>query len=556
MSRFAPFFATLALCAACASPAAPTAALQAAANGVDAGADVAIAAEDVPGAADVPKGPPQAWVFARDPVTDKKQATKVGLVPPTDPDGHLTGASVSVSNCLQEDGGLPMSQQGYQFGHLCHEVATVVPDADGSYLSVVPPDDYSDPGDPFAEVQMYYHVNKIHDYFHDNFGLTNMDFPLQALVNVTMNIPAAGGWQGFPNSAFMPKEAFVQFGLPPRDPGAIVFGQYQDVDFTYDASVIYHEYTHAEVGATRLTGMAYDDIGMDNLPNAMNEGFADYFAASMMDQPIIGTYALSVMGQKMQRDLTQKRRCPDDLTTEVHADGKIISSAAWEIRKALGAPQTDTIILNALQSFTSDTNLAKAGKLILAEANNVDTITGGMVEKILNDHGVLGCVRTKPYVNYNVDQTAEKVPYTVEGLPAQAAAQMPKGLPGYVQFYVDVPPNSGGVELQWIAESQSQYGPPAAAVLSLAVRLAKPVLFLYMGGGDIYGDGLFDAPQSPQDQSQKLTLTGKCTPPQGGRIYLMFLNKAADQAGITQMSLKLLAPGAKAVNPVDCTPQP
>jgi len=504
---------------------------------------------------DVAKGPPQAWVFAHDPVTDAKKPTQVGLTPPTAPDGHLTGPWVDVRNCLQQEGGAELSQQGFKFGSLCVQQQTVVPDADGNYLSILPPENYADAEDAFAEVQMYYHVSKIHDYFHDNFDLTNMDFPLQALVNVTMNIPMAGGWQGFPNAAFIPKEGFVQFGLPPVEKGAIVFGQYKGTDFCYDASVIYHEYTHAEVGSTRLTGMAFDDIGLDNLPNAMNEGFADYFAASMMDQPIIGTYALTVMGQQLQRDISKKRRCPDDLTTEVHADGKIIASAAWAIRQALGAPQTDTIILNALQSFTESTTLDKAGKLILAEATALDTAAGAKVQKILDAHGILGCQRTKPFVNWNIEQAAEQVPYSVQGISPQAAAQMPKGLPGYVQFYIDVPPNSGGIELQWIAEIQTQFGPNAVP-LGLAVRLAKPVLFLYLGGGDIYSDGLFDAPQSPQDKSQKLTLTGKCVPPQGGRVYMMFLNKAQETAGITQMSWKSLAPGAKASNPVDCVIQP
>ena len=527
------------------------------------GADVAANIDDAAASADTSKGPPQAYVFAHDPVTDQKKATQVSLVAPTSEDGHLAGASVDVRNCLQEDGGDPMTQQGFEIGNLCHEIPTVLPDADGNYLSILPPDDYSDAGDPFAELQMYYHVNKIHDFFHDNFGLTNLDFPLQALVNVTFYIKPsvavmmgmAGGWQGFPNAAFVPKEGFSQFGLPPRDPGAIVFGQYKKTDFCYDASVIYHEYTHAMVGSTRLTGMAFDDIGLDNLPNAMNEGFADYFAASLMDQPIIGTYALAVMGQQLQRDLTQKRRCPDDLTTEVHADGKIISSAAWKIRQTIGAAQTDTIILNALQSFTQSTNLDKAGKLILAEASNIDTAVGDKVKAILTEYGVLGCVRTKPYINYVAANTAEKVPYSVQGVPAAAASSMPKGLPGYVQFYVDIPSNSGGIELGWSAASQGGYG--GAAVLSMAVRLAKPVLFLYMGGGDIYGDGLFDAPADPAGKSgQKLTLTGKCLPAAGGRIYMMFLNKGQSAVDIEDMSVKLIAPGTKTVNPVDCTPQP
>ena len=402
---------------------------------------------------------PKARVFVRDPVSDNGELTEVTLVLPTTEDGSLVSASVAVLNCLNEDGGLPMQQYGMTVGNLCHEVRTVLPDPDGHYLGISPPDDWSDPQDGFAELQMYHHVNRIHDYFKDSHGLTDLDYPLEALVNVSLNVQLGPqkGWQGFPNAAFIPAEGFEQLGLPAREHGAIVFGQYGETDFCYDASVIYHEYTHAMIGTTRLQGAFPDQYGLNNLGGAMNEGFADFFAASMSDLPVIGSYALTFAGEQALRDLTKVRRCPDDLTSEVHVDGKIIGSAAWAIRVAIGAAQADRIILRALQSFSQTTTLDQAGKLILAEAESEGVELAAKIEPILMKHGILGCVRAKEFKDFNAYTSEDQVPYMVEG-QGSLGMKLPEGVPGYVQFYIDLPPKIAGIALSWRAQSQGGWG--------------------------------------------------------------------------------------------------
>ena len=174
---------------------------------------------------------PAARVYLTYPVTYNNLVSFVIMQRPTSEDGRLTSDWVEVFNCLNEEGGISAMPD---FGpiavtvYLCREQQVVRPDADGNYLSVTPPDDDSDPNDPFAELMMYHHVNLAHDYFKESFGFTALDFPLPALVNFQLRTdpllpflqPGPDGWIGLSNAAFFPKESWrqfaAQFGLPPE----------------------------------------------------------------------------------------------------------------------------------------------------------------------------------------------------------------------------------------------------------------------------------------------------------------------------------------------------
>ena len=495
-----------------------------------------------------------AKVYVNDPTTDKKATTVVPLKEPTDADGKLTGQFVQVFNCLPEAGGLPIKQGGVPIGALCHEVQTVTPDPDGSYFSIEPPAKDDEKGDKFAELMMYYHVNQIHDYFHDQFGLTDLDYPVYALVNVTIQV--FGAWQGFPNAAFMPKEAFAQFNLPPREKGAIVFGQYQSTDFSYDASVIYHEYTHAIVGTTRLLGVLFDAYGLDNLPGAMNEGFADYFSCSLRDSPIIGPYALTFAGEQAKRDLSLPRKCPDDLTTEIHADGKIIGSTLWDIRKAVGRDTADGIILAALQQFSQQTTVDVAMKLIHTEAKKVSSEVAAKIKAVMQDHGVVNCVRAKKLEDFSAANSFDKVPYSIAGTD-QVGGGGPKfaaGVPGYVEFFVDVPSDAKAVQIRWRAEAQSNGfgGGGAAPNIALAVRKGQAVQVDYQSGAPVTPDGIVKAISDPKNKkAQVVTLTGNCVN-SGAALYLMMLNSGGSGA-VTEITRKFLPSADGEPGVVDCS---
>ncbi len=507
---------------------------------------------EVPVAADEPK----AFAFLQDPSSEGFTPTEVQLVRPTSEDGSLLGPYAEVRNCLNEEGGEPLAGG---FGALCHEVHTAFPGPGGHYTHIQPPATYLDPDDPFAEVMMYHHMHVAHAYFHDVHGLTELDFPLYSLVNVQMYIELFGGWQPFPNAAFIPEEGFEGFGLPAKPGGAIVFGQVQNTDLAYDASVIYHEYTHAMIGTTRLSGILADIQGLDGMPGAMNEGFADYFATSMTGSPLIGAYALAFAGPQYLRDLSEARRCPDDLFGEVHVDGKIIGSALWAVREALGQTMTDGIVLRALQSFTNYTNLGIAAELMLAESELEGAEVAETVEAIFEDFGLLDCQRTKPWEAFHQNDNTDQLPYFVQGTQGATGAQMPDGAPAFFQFHVDVPDGTAAIELSWRAESQGGLGGfgggGGLAQLDLAVRKSEPVAFNYLLGGTIDADAILEAPKHTapgKTDWRAVTLEASCLPAWGERLHLMMLNQQSGQAMITDMDIVLRDDLEGAVNKVGC----
>ncbi|MCA9546792.1 MAG: hypothetical protein KC613_20440, partial [Myxococcales bacterium] len=403
---------------------------------------------------------PEAWVYENDPITDRGELSQVILNKSTDPEGRLTSDWVQVFNCLNEDGGVTAMPDlgGFQITvQLCREEQTVRPDPDGHYLSIEPPADASDPNDPFAEVMMYHHVNRAHDYFKGTHGFDGLDFPLTAIVNLQLKTdpplpipgfqPGPDGWIEFANAAFFPEESWrqlaAQFGLPPRDGDSIIFGQAQH-DFSYDARVILHEYTHAVIGTDRLQAPAVvDRYGLDNSPRSMNEGLADYFAATLADDPVVGAYGIGQLAPDLVRDLSEPRKCPADTTDEIHDHGKVVGSALWAVRNAVGPQAADGIVWTALSQFTMDTTHAEAGELFLAAATEAGLAE--QVEPILTDFGLLGCERVLPFGGYR--PTGDNRGIVVEGKQSLGLFGLGNGSPAYKQFRFEVPAGAPGVRL-------------------------------------------------------------------------------------------------------------
>ena len=515
----------------------------------------------------VPTPKHQAWVYASDPVTDQGQLRQVTL-PPTSSaaGGHLTNGSVSVSNCLNEEGG-PTSMRSFGGFTLtiafCHEVQTVVPDADENYLGIVPPADDSDPNDPFAEVSMYWHVNQIHDYFHDKQGFRGLDYPLPALVNVEYKLDpplmmtGPDGWSPFANAAFFPKESWNQLagqlGLPPRDQDAIIFGQAQ-ADFSYDSRVIYHEYTHAMIGTDRLNARLVDRYGVSDAPGSMNEGLADYFAATQGEDPVIGKYGIGKLDPTKVRDLSKAKKCPDDLVAEVHADGKVIASTLWEIRGVLGSTVADGIAFRAVQQVNAATSLEAAGALILSEAQAVGPAAEAAARTALEAHGMLACERVKAWRPFNAQTSEEGLPYPVEGTQSVGVPGFSTWAPAHFGFYVDVPAGAQTVKLSWsMSAGGGGFGGGGGAPpkLALALRKAGPVeIQLNQGVPTRVEDAVFRP--AVTGSAQSLTLAASCLPAAGGKVYLMFVNEGTSQASVTTMGLAVDAALEPMEVPVDC----
>jgi hypothetical protein len=484
------------------------------------------------GAPDDAARPLRARVWANDPISDEA-LIEVTLASPTSDDGTLTGQFVNALNCLNEEGG----QSLFGFATLCVESKTVVPDEAGSYLHVEPPDDEADMNDPFAELMMYHHVTAAHDYFRGTHEFTGLDFPLDAVVNVSIYVQ--GAWQSFSNAAFIPEDSFAAFGLPARPVGAIMFGQGDPVDFSYDASVIIHEYSHALIGTGRLQGAFLDEQGLNNTPGAINEAVADYFAATVLGNPRIGPYALGTFA----RDLLEPRTCPDDLTTAIHTDGKILGSALWRVREAVGAGLADAAVFGAVQAASLATGFEEMGALVLGEVARLSPEHAASVAGILAEHGLLECQRVKAWKTVNLVATTG-LPLAVAGRQS-VSGSFPAGVPAHLQLLV-AQPEAAFVELEWrITDSNNPFGGGAPSPLSLALRVGEPITL--DGAGGVRADVVLDPPFAT-DTTQRVVVDGACA----SELYTMFLNKGGAPANVGRLAVRSLAAAPAGVDVVGC----
>jgi Zn-dependent metalloprotease len=149
----------------------------------------------------------------------------------------------------------------------------------------------------------YYHTNVVHDFIKAlDPGFTDLDFPLPCNVNINQTCNAF--WDG--NSI-----NFYRAGGGCENTGEI-------------ADVIYHEYGHG------ITDFLYRPSSPSG---AQHEGWSDYTAATITNQPLIGR---GFYGEGTYiRSVDNNMRYPEDWTGEPHNDGLIIAGALWDLREAL-----------------------------------------------------------------------------------------------------------------------------------------------------------------------------------------------------------------------------
>lgn len=385
----------------------------------------------------------------------------------------------------------------YEFGPNSLEVVSCVPEAralpgeDGTYRHILPPESPEQDDGRFAEVMMYHHMQVIHDYYKELYGLTDRDHPLEALTNVQTWTDICDGWSGIANAAFIPYAALnyfvtgLDFGGIAGD--AIVFSGTADKNFSFDASVIYHEYTHAILGATRLNATFIDDQGINNLPGALNEAYADYFAATQTGEPLIGGYALNDLAaadfcgttdeeeptENYARDLTAARRCPDDLVAEVHVDSEVFSAALWEIREQFGKYEADNIIMYAVTQLVQTSDFDSAAATTIQAALEVyGEGARDKVQAIFAERNLVQCDRTVPIEKVGLRGVALRH----EGTRAFDPNPFPGWVPGYLQYKVEVPANTTRVTLTLAARSGG--GGQAALEMDAAFKQGgTPILY-------------------------------------------------------------------------------
>jgi Zn-dependent metalloprotease len=370
------------------------------------------------------------------------EVTRVTLQGLTDTE-TLTGSYAEVWSCDASD------VDDSLFGlSTCHQLGRhATPDDDGHYLFEP---DAGSMDDPFAEAHLYYHLDLVSDWFSETYGFAHGG-PMRGIVNFEMSNAFFGDFDG---DGF----ADVSFGQAPNG-----------VDFGYDADVIYHEYGHSVVDGTSTLGfLRADEYGLMWDGGALNEGTADVFSLVLTGDPLTGEYAGSAFGEVAIRDLTEPRRCPDDLYGEAHYDGEIWGALAWQLMEdpLVGPELTGDLVYGALTTWTLETDWTAAGvslldaaadmladELITAEAN--DAIVGH-----LESFNLLDCGRV-----VQLDDGTERAILLIEGgLPGDF-----EHMPGGVQFSLDVPENAEGLRFEVTDFTSAEMG------WMLYVREGSPV---------------------------------------------------------------------------------
>jgi hypothetical protein len=156
-----------------------------------------------------------------------------------------------------------------------------------------------------AERDAWYSGVSIHNWIKTlDPDLTEMDFVMGCNVNVNGTCNAF--WSGYNRSINFYSEGG---GCP---------------NIAQIADVVYHEYGHG------ITDLQYRPFA----PNgAMHEGFSDYVACTIIDDPLVG-HGFYGPGTHL-RNLDNDNRYPDDWTGEPHNDGQIIGGALWHSREIL-----------------------------------------------------------------------------------------------------------------------------------------------------------------------------------------------------------------------------
>lgn len=155
------------------------------------------------------------------------------------------------------------------------------------------------------------------------------------------------------------------------------------VDDAEDVEVLWHEYGHA-IQADQVPG-----FGITVQSGAIGEGFGDYIAATM-SQPNTRSTTKVPTACVADWDATSYdpspphclRRTdtnlhyPEDLTGEVHADGRIWSRALWDMNRAFGRDQATTIIVEAHFSMNPAVTMPQAARATVDAAKKLYPGTG------------------------------------------------------------------------------------------------------------------------------------------------------------------------------------
>jgi Zn-dependent metalloprotease len=210
----------------------------------------------------------------------------------------------------------------------------------------------------FSEVQLYWGMEAASARF-AALGFWGFDEPLPGTVLWQDYDSAQKRFVGKDNAFFTP------YGFADRG-GMFFYLTSRNGDTSLDTDVIFHEYAHAVINEL---------VGPDQSPSfkALNEGSADYFSSSFLDDPVMAEYAAKIFNSRNSflRRTDNQNRWPYNVVGEVHADGNIWSGALWDIRHRLGAAVADDIAINTLAMLSPTAEFFDAASAAITAAEEL-----------------------------------------------------------------------------------------------------------------------------------------------------------------------------------------
>lgn len=217
---------------------------------------------------------------------------------------------------------------------------------------------FSDTEDGF---HVYYHMNIIHDFIKGSpFSYNGMDWQMEARVDDD-DVPNA--------------EA---------DGTKLRFGN-NNRNWWESSDVVYHEYTHNIVYKVYGNNFIGDALG--EMGRAMDEGIADYFAATINEEPTIDW-----VGRTVSNALTMDNY--DDQGDNPWFRGQILSGAMWDLESTTSQTTARKLNFKAMQITPQpDTYQEFVDNVILADDNNADLCdqtpnTSAILTAFESNHGI------------------------------------------------------------------------------------------------------------------------------------------------------------------------
>jgi hypothetical protein len=257
--------------------------------------------------------------------------------------GQLPGYDIAVSSCLVMP--FPDSPGGAASTHTWTSADTWITGKEGR--------------DVHGEINLFYHLNLMHDYF-----TSDADAPVAGREPAPLTKPVVAMAHVGPNLL----NAFYDPDYDDLSFGDVNANTPSDM-FMDDATVPHHEYTHYVV-------QKIWDIQNYGQAGALSEANADYWSASSLNDPAIGTFVIQSLGGSgplrqiddqvpgtFFYDLGGGHTPVTVWTGEIHDDSPFLSQALWDIRRTeitrlgsvspafLGRSCADGLVFQALLYF-------------------------------------------------------------------------------------------------------------------------------------------------------------------------------------------------------------